>query len=133
VTPHRNPFATVEALRHTAHQHLAAGNRAAARRTLLDALVLEPHNAAVRQDLTDLVQRPPAEVPHGAGVAALVVIAAACAVLATACLIGDLDVTALLLAVAGFYTCALIARRRRRVAGRGTIGGFASDPAGRRR
>ena len=116
MTPHRNPFATVEALRRTAQQHLAAGNRNAARRTLLDALVLEPHNTDVRQDLAGLVQRPAAGVPHDVGVAALIAVALMCAVLATACLIGGLDVTALLLAVAGLYTGLLIARRRRRVA-----------------
>lgn len=113
MTPHSNPFATAEALRRTAGEHRAAGRRSAARRALLDALILEPDNTAVRQDLTDLTQQPAGEVPHAAGIGALLVVAVACAVLATACLIGGLDGTAVLLAVAGLYTGLLIARRRR--------------------
>ncbi len=113
VTPHSNPFATAEALRRTAGEHRAAGRRSAARRALLDALILDPQNTAVRQDLTDLMRHPAVEVPHAVGVGALLVVAVACAVLATACLIGGLDVTAALLAVAGLYTGVLIARRRR--------------------
>ena len=105
----------MEALRRTAQTHLAEGRCGDARRTLLDALMLDPENAAVRRDLADLV-RTPDRVPHGLGVGALVLVAAACAVLATACLIGVLDVTAALLAVAGLHTGFLIARRRRPVA-----------------
>jgi Flp pilus assembly protein TadB len=116
VTPHHNPFATVEALRRAARARLAEGDRAAARRTLLDALILEPRNTAVRRDLNELMRRAPGDVPHGAGVGALVAVALACAVLATVSLIAGLDVTAVLLAVAGLYTGVLVARRRRRVA-----------------
>jgi hypothetical protein len=116
VTPHSNPPATVDALRRTARAHLAEGRRSAARRSLLDALLLEPENAAVRRDLADLVSGAGSAVPHGAGVGALVAIALACAVLATACLLGGLHVTAALLAVAGLHTGFLIARRTRSVA-----------------
>jgi hypothetical protein len=116
VTPHRNPFATVEALRRTAAEHLAEGRRDAARRTLLDAAILELRNPAVRRDLDDLMTRPAAAAPHAAGVTALLAVAAICAVLATAALLAGLDVTAILLAVAGLYTGLLIARRRRPVA-----------------
>ncbi len=116
MTPHRNPFATVEALRGTAAGHLARGDRGAARRTLLDALILEPGNAAVRRDLVELSHRPAAEVPYAVGPAALTVVAALCAVLALAALLAGMDVTAVLLAVAGLHTGGLIARRRRTVA-----------------
>jgi hypothetical protein len=116
VTPHRTPAATVDALRRTAREHLAEGRRSAARRALLDALMLDPDDDAARRDLADLVRTPAGGVPHGLGVGALVVVAIACAVLATACLIGGLDVTAALLAVAGLHTGFLIGRRRRRVA-----------------
>lgn len=116
MTPHRTPFATVEALRGTARDHLVRGNRSAARRTLIDALILDPQNTAVRRDLIELGRAPARGVPHGAGIGVLSVVAVTCAVLAMACLVGGMDVTALLLAVAGLHTGLLIARRRREVA-----------------
>ncbi len=116
VTPHSTPFATVEALRRTARDQLAEGRRSAARRTLLDALILEPDNAGARRDLVELMRRPPAAAPPGPPVGLLAVIAVLCAVLAGAALLADLDVTAVLLAAAGFFTGSLIARRRREVA-----------------
>ena len=116
MTPHRNPFATVEALRRTAAGHLAEGRRDAARRTLLDAAMLAPHDPAVRRDLAALVTGPQRRVPHATGVAVLVVVAVTCAVPATAALLAGLDVTAILLAAAGLHTGLLIARRRRPVA-----------------
>ena len=116
MTPHRNPFATAESLRRTAAEHLAAGRRAAARRALLDAAILEPQDAAVRRDLAALTAHPVGEVPHAAGLGALIVVAVACAVLAFAALIAGLDVSAILLAVAGLLAGRLIARRLRPVA-----------------
>ena len=55
-------------------------------------------------------------MPHAVGPAALTVVAALCAALALAALLAGMDVTAVLLAVAGLYTGGLIARRRRTVA-----------------
>jgi hypothetical protein len=116
VTPHRTPFATAEALRRAARTQLAEGRRAAARRTLLDALIRDPDNAAVRRDLAELLAGAGDEMPHATGLGLLTVIAAACAVLGLLCLLSGRDVSAVLLAVAGLYTGLLIARRRRRVA-----------------
>ena len=116
MTPHRNPFATADTLRRSAAEHLAAGDRAAARRALLDAAILEPHDAAVRRDLAALTARPVGEVPHAAGLGALIAVAVTCALLAFAALIAGLDVTAMLLAVAGLLAGRLIARRLRPVA-----------------
>ena len=73
-------------------------------------------SAGARRDLVELTRRPAGGAPPGPAVGLLAVIAVLCAVLAGAALLADLDVTAVLLAAAGFFTGSLIARRRREVA-----------------
>jgi hypothetical protein len=96
---------------HTQDQEELRADRVARRRMLLDHLMQHPEDREARKQLTDLVaeaRRPPP--PTAVGV--LAVIAALCAVLSLLSLLGGMDVTATLLAVAGLYTLWIIHRRR---------------------
>ena len=91
------------------HDELRA-DRVARRRMLLDHLVENPDDQEARRQLTEMVadaRRPPPRT--GLGVLALV--AAMCAILSVVSLLGGMDVTAALLAVAGLYAVWMIRRR----------------------
>ena len=94
---------------HTEAEH------AARRRALLDSALRDPDDAAARRALAGHVAeagRPAGRPPHAAGIGLLALVAAGCAVLALLALLAGMDVTAALLAVAGFYTVWMIRRRR---------------------
>ncbi|MEV7630234.1 hypothetical protein [Actinoplanes sp. NPDC089786] len=79
----------------------------ARRRALLGLALGNPEDAEARQRLAAHVVNPPVPV-----LGFLAAIGAACAILAVVALLAGLDVTAILLAVAGLYTVVMIRRRR---------------------
>jgi hypothetical protein len=93
--------------------HLDPLDRAARRRMLLDHLMENPDDREARRQLTDLVGDRAAAGPRGPGIGLLALVAVSCAILSLVSLLGDMDVTAALLAAAGLYTVVLIRRRRR--------------------
>lgn len=84
----------------------------ARRRALLDRLMRDPADAEARQQLADLVIEAGGPPPYAGSVVFLAVIGVVCAIMALVALLGDQDVTAVLLAAAGLYTVVMIRRRR---------------------
>jgi hypothetical protein len=95
---------------HTDDADELRADRVARRRMLLDHLTQDPDDQVARRQLTELVaeaRRPPPRTGRGV----LGGIGVACALLSLVCLLGGMDVTAALLAVAGIYTVWMIRRR----------------------
>lgn len=88
--------------------------RAARRRELLDRLLRDPDDAYAKSALTDLMAESHAPPRLAGGVGLLAVVAIGCAVLSLLALLGGMDVTAALLAVAGLYAVLMVRRRARR-------------------
>jgi hypothetical protein len=84
----------------------------ARRRALLDRLMRDPADAEARQQLADSVVEAGGPPPYAGSVVFLAGVGVVCAIMALVALLSDLDVTAVLLAVAGLYTVVMIRRRR---------------------
>jgi hypothetical protein len=84
----------------------------ARRRALLDRLLRDPGDAEAKQQLAALVVKASGPPPYAGNLIFLGAVGVACAILALVALLGDLDVTAALLAAVGLYTVVMIRRRR---------------------
>ena len=99
MTPHTDDTAELRA------------DRVARRRMLLDHLMHDPDDQEARRQLVELVTQA-RHPPPQTGLGVLAGIGVLCAVLSLLSLLGGMDVTAVLLAVAGLATIWMMRRRR---------------------
>jgi hypothetical protein len=86
--------------------------REARRRALLDRVLRDPDDADARQQLAGHVVGAGGRPAYPGSIGFLALIGVVCAIMAVFALLGGLDVTAALLAVAGLYVVVMIRRRR---------------------